>query len=211
MYSKIQMATFTRFRAAALSLRASQINACSARALSTTPAHSAYSALRNERIGRPVVQLVDPETGKLREPERLTDVVARIDKEHYYVELVNEEPPIVKIISKKDDYLKKKAAKLKAKEAKGRQMETKELQMTWGVAVGDIEHKMKKARQELERGNRVELVYAKKKRQPVPSPADQEAVVNAAVQKVEDIAMEWKARYVQKTMTVVYLQPQQSS
>ncbi|EIN10192.1 hypothetical protein PUNSTDRAFT_64372 [Punctularia strigosozonata HHB-11173 SS5] len=166
-----------------------------------------YGLPRNSKINKPIVQLVDPETGKLRDPERLSDILARIDKEKFFVELVSENPPIVKVLSKQEEYKKKKAAKLKAKEAKGKQMETKELQMTWGVAPGDVEHKMKKARQELERGNRVELVYARKKRQSMPDPAEQEATINAALQKVEDVAVEWKARDVQKTMTVVYLQP----
>jgi translation initiation factor IF-3 len=154
-------------------------------------------------IGYPVVQLVDPETDRLHPPTTLSNIVSSIDLKTHFIELVREYPnPIVKIFSKQASFEERKASKGKKKN----QMVLKEIQMTWGVASGDLAHKLRKVRQELEKGNRVDLVYAPKKGQPIPTLGEMEWRVQETLKFIQDIGKEWKSREAKGAMTVLYLQ-----
>lgn len=154
-------------------------------------------------IGYPVVQLVDPQTDRLRSPAPLADIVSSIDLKTHFVELVSESPnPIVKIISKQAQFGERKAAKTKKKN----QLELKEVQMTWGVASGDLAHKLRKVKQELEKGNRVDLVYAPKNGQVIPTAKEMEVRVQETLDYTRDVGKEWKPMEVQGAMTVIHLQ-----
>lgn len=77
--------------------------------------------------------------------------------------------------------------------------------MTWGVAPGDLAHKLKKARQELEKGNKVDIVFAPKKGQTVPGPAEMQARMSAAAEQLQDVSKERQARTAEKNMAILHL------
>lgn len=102
--------------------------------------------------------------------------------------LVSSNPaPIVKIVNKRAALERQKAEKLRAKQNKRVQ---KVIQMTWGVELGDLTHKVAKMRDELGAGNHVELVMTKKKGVPVPKPLEMEKKVNQVVEMMKDVARE---------------------
>ncbi|KAI0676718.1 hypothetical protein C8Q78DRAFT_40705 [Trametes maxima] len=160
---------------------------------------------RNSEIKFAVVRLVNPETGVLDPPSRLRDVLARVNLRTQFVELMTEQPePIVKIHDKKLLYDREKTKKLL--QVNKKPPEEKEVQLTWGVGTGDLQFKLKKVRAELEDGNRVNLVFAPKKGQVLPTPAEQENIVQEALDLLADVGKERKARTVQKQAVAVFLE-----
>ncbi|CCM03973.1 uncharacterized protein FIBRA_06129 [Fibroporia radiculosa] len=160
---------------------------------------------RNNDIPFRVVRLVDPETARLSEPQPLANIIAGLEQKREWVELVATDPdPIVKIIKSNILYNRLKAIQDKKRQNKPR--EEKEVQVTWGVSENDLEHKLKKAQEELERGNRVNLVFATRKDQPSLSPEEMAARVQESARFLAETGEEWKARDVTKHTTVVYLQ-----
>jgi translation initiation factor IF-3 len=167
-------------------------------ATSSTP-----DRIRNLDIGYPIVRLVDPETGRLCPPTALADIVSSIDLNTHFVTLVNERPdPVVKVVSKQADADKRKGVKEKGK----KQTEVKTIQLTWGVAAGDLAHKVKKVRLELEKGNRVTVVYTPKKGQRIPSPREMESRARKILELTQDIGKEWKPTEVEKATTTIHIQ-----
>ncbi|TBU27683.1 hypothetical protein BD311DRAFT_759829 [Dichomitus squalens] len=160
---------------------------------------------RNEAIRYRYVRLVNPETGALEPPTLLRNILPTLDRKTQYLELVNENPePIVKIINTKMLYARGKAKK--ERQQQNRPPEEKELQLTWGVGMGDLQFKLRKAREDLLDGNRVTLIFAIKKGQKVPSPPEQQAMIEEAVRLLEDVGRERKERAVQKHMTALFLE-----
>ncbi|KAI0352747.1 hypothetical protein OH77DRAFT_756278 [Trametes cingulata] len=160
---------------------------------------------RNEEIKHTVVRLVNPETGVLDPPASLRQILSRTDRQRYYVELVQDKPePIVKIFDKKLLYDREKAQKVL--KASKKPPEEKEVQLTWGVGSGDLQFKLKKARTELEEGNHVNLVFAPKRGQKVPTPAEQEKLVEEALSILADVGKERRGRAVQKQAVAVFLE-----
>lgn len=162
--------------------------------------------LRDDKIPHRLVQLVDPATKHLLPLRPLAELLASIDRKTQFVELVAEHPaPIVKIIEKKAAYEKRKEQKRRAKEVKRRNIQ-KEVQLTWGVALGDLEHKLKKVRSDLEKGYRVDLVFAPKSGHELPSPTEMQNRADKTVALLSDVAKEWKPRETRKTMIAIYFQ-----
>ncbi|KAI0772510.1 hypothetical protein BD413DRAFT_474401 [Trametes elegans] len=160
---------------------------------------------RNEDIPYSVVRLVNPETGGLDPPARLQSILDRLDRKRQFLELVVREPePIVKIFDSKLLYDRGRAKKLA--QATNRPPEEKEVQLTWGVGAGDLQFKLRKVRAELEDGNRVNLVFAPKKGQKVPAPAEQERIVQEVLDLLADVGKERRARTVQKQIVAVFLE-----
>ena len=87
----------------------------------------------------------------------------------------------------------------------GGSVQEKEIQMTWGIGPSDLQHKMKKAREALEQGHRISIVYAPKKGQALPSPADMKQRVEEAIEALSDIGQEWKTPDVRPQTTVIYM------
>ncbi|KAI0366195.1 hypothetical protein BV20DRAFT_662166 [Pilatotrama ljubarskyi] len=160
---------------------------------------------RNEEIKYSVVRLADPKTGALEPPAPLRQILSRIDRKQQFLELVTDKPePVVRIFDKKLLYDREKAKKLI--QANKRPPEEKEVQLTWGVASGDMQFKLRKVLAELEEGNRVNLVIAPKKGQKLPSPAEQEKLIQEVLSFVADVAKERKERTVQKQAVAIFLE-----
>lgn len=157
----------------------------------------------NDDIRYEYVQIVNEE-GKLDPPVSLATVLANINHKKFFVQLATDEQPIVKILNKDEEY-KKAKARAKAKKAANRAPEQKEIQMSWGVAAGDLGHKLDKVRKELEKFNRVDLVFAPKKKQPLPDPDERAAKVAEVLETLRDVGVEWKPRTFQKALMMLHL------
>ncbi|KZT12671.1 uncharacterized protein LAESUDRAFT_10873 [Laetiporus sulphureus 93-53] len=214
------MAFPTAFRIARVSNACHILESCHA-----GPSQSAYAAfhstarrfaketevktegrLRNENIPYQIVRLVNPETSRLDEPVRLSEILKTIDRRREWVELVSDTPenPVVKIIKGSAVYSKMLERKEKSRENRPR--EEKEFQMTWGIASADLGHKLKKVREHLEKGGRANVVYTSKKGQAQPTPQEMEARLNETVTLLEGVGKEWKTRDTTRTTAVMYLQ-----
>ncbi|KAJ1308301.1 hypothetical protein OPQ81_004014 [Rhizoctonia solani] len=131
---------------------------------------------KNDAIPYTHVRLVNSETNRLEPETKLKDLLASIDLEANFVQLVSTDPPdggkpLVKIINKHDAAQKERDQKAKKKEQKkaasGR--ESKEIQLSWNVEPGDLKHKLSKVIKELEKKNRVTISFIPKKGSPVPT------------------------------------------
>lgn len=126
----------------------------------------------DDKIPHSMVQLRNSETGRLEPPCQLVDLLATTNLSAHRVELIAESPqPIVRIITR--DFAKQlhKSDKSRVKELKKKQGGRKQLQMTWGVAGGDLARKVSKARSYLDESHDVDIVLSKKRGVPAPPPA----------------------------------------
>lgn len=164
---------------------------------------------KDEDIKHNRVQVVNAE-GKLEPPIPLATILASLDRKKYFVQLVTDNQPIVKILDKQEAYKKAKALK-RAKKAADRGPEEKEIQMTWGVATGDLSHKMDKVRTELEKKNRVSLIFAPKKGQPVPPPNERDEKMNEILEMLKDIGQESRPRTVLRSHLTLHLEARRTN
>ena len=154
-----------------------------------------------------LVRLVDSESGSLRPLAPLRTILESIDRKTYHVELLTESPdPIVKIVNTKEARDKYKDLKKRARAAARAQVR-KEIQVTWGVAAGDLAHKLEKVRQELVGGKKVDLIFASKKGQVVPTKQEMDTRLKGHLETLADVGKEYLPREVRKAATVLYLKP----
>jgi translation initiation factor IF-3 len=163
---------------------------------------------RNEGIKYQHVRLVDAVTKRLTGPQRLSEILNEINRKEKYVELVSAEEgstPIVKIMDQKEQYRKEKRLKLRAREV-AMNNRHKEVQLTWGSTPSDMGHKLERVRQELEKGLKVDLVFAPKKGQVLPRPAERQMQIQEILDMMADVGKEWKEQESGRTLTAVFLQ-----
>ncbi|KAJ4484401.1 hypothetical protein C8J55DRAFT_379607, partial [Lentinula edodes] len=136
----------------------------------------------------------------------LRDLLAKVDKEVSYVELQAAEPlAVVKIIDKKEAAARRKQAKEQQK-MNAKKNVKKEFQFTWGMAIGDLEHKLDRAKAELKRGSRVDLVFAPKSGQKSPPMAQMRERMQLIADKVADVGVEWKSRELSRGIGALFVQ-----
>ncbi|GAA5881947.1 hypothetical protein JCM16303_003479 [Sporobolomyces ruberrimus] len=135
------------------------------------PVQKGSKVLRDEDIPHRTVVLVDPATKSLLPPSTLSSLLAALDRDRYAIQLVDpaNDPPICKILDKKEAYQKAKDKKAKDAERAATQVanaggELKEVHLTWVVSEHDLEHKLKKGRELLAKGNRLLVGLSDKKR-----------------------------------------------
>ncbi|KAK9717256.1 hypothetical protein K7432_006344 [Basidiobolus ranarum] len=134
------------------------------RSLSSTSTHLAVKESRprrDEEIDSNFIQFID-ETGKMQGVVTKEQALHGIDREMYFLVEVDPttKPPICRIVSKKQLYEKKKEAKSKNKTAP--EAVLKEVQIGASVSIHDLEHKLKKSGEILEKGNRLQVVISNK-------------------------------------------------
>jgi len=185
------------------------------------------SPLINNNIPYTYVRIVDLETRKPLPPQLLTDVVDNLATESkqaggplqtfvtQFAQLVA--PPseatggyaLVKIVGRREAAARERAQRAKA-QASRRATEEKEIQFAWGIGTADVQHKLRKARQELERGVRVQLVFARKTTggtgRDAGTKAKQLTLVTQVIEALADVGKEWRVRDEQRNMVVIYLQ-----
>ncbi|KIK55380.1 hypothetical protein GYMLUDRAFT_47935 [Collybiopsis luxurians FD-317 M1] len=210
------MATFLAFRSAAKRICASQklrvhtsaaLPPTSTRRLHvSTPNQSRYHKPRDEKIPFAEVHLADRDNdGKLVKTP-LKDLLAKINHKTTYIELQVSEPlPIVQIVDREEAAERKKLAKERQKQSAKKNVK-KEFQFTWGMAVGDMEHRLGRVRAELRKGARVDLVFAPKGGQRAPPVNEMREKMRGIAEKVADVGVEWKASELQRGIGAIFVQ-----
>ncbi|KAL1305608.1 hypothetical protein AAFC00_007209 [Neodothiora populina] len=97
--------------------------------------------------------------------------------------------PTCRIISKKDQYLAEKARRKQqtlVKKASG-EANTKIIELSWAIDSNDLSHRLKRVKEFLEDGKRVEVVIAKKKGGRKATPEECQGVVQKVKEAVEAI------------------------
>ncbi|KAF8239501.1 hypothetical protein L208DRAFT_1237167 [Tricholoma matsutake] len=205
------MSTFLAFRNAAFSLlrlRVPHVHRPAFRAVQSSASPKSDKPLRNEQIKHRIVRLVDPVTNRLKASEPLRDLLLTLDRKKKYIELVSAEKdsiPIVKIVDQKEAFAKEKDLKLRARVA-AMSNRHKEIQLTWGSTSSDMAHKLERVREELENGFKVDLVFAPKRGQILPKPAERQMQIQEIVDMMADVGREWKSRDEGRTITAIFLQ-----
>jgi translation initiation factor IF-3 len=119
---------------------------------------------RDDEIKAWSVALVN-EDGRLEDPRPTYDILQSIDrKTQSLVTVAAGEPgvpPICKIMDKKE---MREAEKARAKAARGSGVTTKTIELNWAIDDNDLGHRLKRAKDFLQKGNRVEFMMAAKKR-----------------------------------------------
>ena len=136
---------------------------------------------RDGGIRAPEIQMVGPNNA-LQPPRSLRESLAAIDRSTHFIMQVGEkvhpryadapEPdegqrdtrpkiPVCKVI---DKLAYRQAEIVKAKSKKPTSIPTKEVELNWTIAPHDLEHRLKKMKEFLNDGRRVEVVFGKKRR-----------------------------------------------
>ncbi|KAI6168872.1 hypothetical protein EDD17DRAFT_1683659 [Pisolithus thermaeus] len=159
----------------------------------------------NDKIPYAFVRVVDPETDKLSPTKQsLQTLLSSLDLKQWIVELVAAKPePIVRILDRKEAFQKYKEQRKAMKKGTKSGEAAKEIQLTWATASGDVSHKLAKARSFLEKGCKVDIVFARKKGQPSVTPKEMQARLQDVASELEDVSKEWKVREVTSTMRVI--------
>ena len=165
---------------------------------------------KNLQIPYNVVQVQDAD-GTLHHPHKLVKIMEGVDTTTHVVRLVSEHPPTVRILTRVEDEMARIERKMKKKiqeGKKGRAAETMELRFKWVTSGADFEHKLAKARAELEDGGRrVELSFGGKKGQRWPTMEEQHEVLQNVVDRLADVGTEWQGRDFKAGAVRLSLQP----
>lgn len=194
--------------------------------------------LRDSDIRIPFVRLVDPTSHELGPPLPLRQVIDHAQRlsaiapddaaasedvtaedgaakkkstkygRKYAVELVASQPEaVVKLVDLQEEYHRLKDEHKKKRDGP-KMVEEKEVQMTWSVAAGDLEHKLRKVREALNEGDRVAIGFSRKKGQIVLKREEMQMKMQELVDKLEPIAVEYKQRaFTTSSTALIYLKP----
>jgi translation initiation factor IF-3 len=120
---------------------------------------------RDDEITAWSVTVVDADQ-KLSEPRLTSAVLESFDhKTHSLVVVVPGEegvPPICKIVNKKKEWAAAKAKK--RQQSSGGAAPSKTLELNWAIEHGDLQHRLQRMRDFLEKGFKLEIVLAPKRR-----------------------------------------------
>ncbi|ESK93124.1 hypothetical protein Moror_8847 [Moniliophthora roreri MCA 2997] len=160
---------------------------------------------KNEKIKFSWVKLVDPETGALVDTT-MSKILANLDKKTHFAELQTAAPfPVVKLISKAEAHERRKKEKELKKNVAKRNLH-KEYQFTWSMADNDLTRKLKRARDDLSNGGRVDIVFAPKSRQRGPPYSEMTQRMKSILEELSDVGSEWKKMEIRRGMAVIFIQ-----
>ncbi|TXT09113.1 hypothetical protein VHUM_02587 [Vanrija humicola] len=169
--------------------------------------------LRNDEIPFAKVQLVD-EDNKLGDPTSLKLILKTFDPTVDFLKLVQISPPIVKIINIEEDKARQREYEARVRLSRRMAIEDKELQVPWHAAVGDLQHKAATARSLIEKGDRVQLVFARRaggSKTRWVSDEEKEQIVALFADTLSPVATRWKPDdRSRKAIWVSYWQPLES-
>ncbi|ORX57397.1 hypothetical protein DM01DRAFT_1334023 [Hesseltinella vesiculosa] len=142
---------------------------------------------RDEEITSKYVNYVDNE-GQLHERQLLDRVLSSFDRSLYFLVEVNAsaKPPVCRLFDKKHLFEKQKASKKKPKQV---EHITKEVTFGWNVSEHDMGHKLNKAVQFLDKGNRVKIEIKHKKGQQRLDKVSQEEVIAQVKDYLQDFKL----------------------
>jgi translation initiation factor IF-3 len=134
---------------------------------------------RDDEIKSWSVSLVDEE-GKLQDPRSTADILSSIDRKKFSLCIVVPGepgvPPICKIQSKEKLREAEKARQKAERNSRGGTA-NKTMELNWAIDRHDLGHRMDKLKGFLEKGWKVEVVCAKKRKGKTATPEDAEALV----------------------------------
>lgn len=160
---------------------------------------------RGAKIGLKRVHVQDPSSG-LVGPLQSLDELLESTKDEYIVELIEENPPIVKLLDIKEARAATLEERLRAKR-KGGTEDLKEAQLTWTIDPADEAHRLQKVREDLEKGNvKFDLTFQTKKKQKPPPRSEMQAKIEGIAESLEDVAKQWKPYEITYTSATLYLQ-----
>jgi translation initiation factor IF-3 len=168
---------------------------------------------RNWEIPFETVQLVG-EDKKLSEPLPLQPILESIDMATESVICVQAEPPVVKIVNNADEKRKERERDERIRLSKRLAIDDKELQMGWGAADGDVQHKIDTAVDLLKKGDRVHIVFALRassggKKQRVPDERKMQ-ILEMFEEGVADVAKKWKDDEQSRGLWIQHWTPKES-
>ncbi|KKY27799.1 putative translation initiation factor [Diplodia seriata] len=147
----------------------------------------------DEEIASIYVNVVDEE-GVFRPGERLTHVLAAMDRvTNHLVQLSpplegSEHPfPVCKVVSK-SALREEERAKARLRTRKTIDDLTKTIELNWAVSANDLQHWLKRLKEFLEEGRRVEVVMGPKKRGRKATPEEAEHVLQSVKETVAEVA-----------------------
>ena len=162
---------------------------------------------KNGQIPYEIVQVLDPD-GTLHHPTRLTKLLESIDPTTHLVRLVKDHPPTVRVLTQLEEKMRKLQTKAEKKVSESkRRIANKEAQFSWFTSGTDFEHKLAKARAELQKGDvRLDVVFNPK--QGVKNPTRDEMHQNLAqvVDALADVGNEWRERDFRRGSVRIFLQ-----
>ncbi|ODN78370.1 hypothetical protein L202_04011 [Cryptococcus amylolentus CBS 6039] len=179
----------------------------SSRAPPSAPPPTSTIGLRDSAIPHRTVRLATP-TG-LSQPQSLSSILPTYDPSHHSLILVSTDGPhaIVKLVSRAEEREKEKEREDKERVKRKMGMEEKEVQVSWQSAKGDLEHKLDTAKGLLEKGDRVQVVFANRKRGDPVGDAQKKQVVDLFDAALGEVGKKWKNDDVNKGLWVLYYNP----
>lgn len=165
--------------------------------------------VRNANIPYSIVTVVENDGKLAPEPVHLSQLLKEVDLNNFFIELVSEQPsPLVKIKNKKDVYA---IEKTRAKQLKTSRTVIKELQFSWAISMGDLQHKLAKAASYLDKGNRVDITFLPKANQPSLSRSERDRISGQIREGLRHVGKEGqppRERYQELTMYFYPIQKQ---
>ncbi|KAI9572406.1 hypothetical protein HD554DRAFT_2015090, partial [Boletus coccyginus] len=159
----------------------------------------------NRHIPFDHVYVLDPDTNKLSlTKQSLESLLALAAPQRRIVELVASAPkPIVRVTTRSE--IEGRYREMRRALRKGARLgeEPKEVQLTWGVARADLEHKLRKAGRDLEKGYRVVVAVTMKKRHRPSSRQELVAFADEISTTLAEVAEEWKEREITERLMVL--------
>jgi len=172
---------------------------------SATPEPKAAQRLPADVLIRDREILIAGEDSKLTGPHNTSRVLQSLDLDTQSLRMVSRAPPnptgdqpqyaICRIVDKRLEKEREKEQEKARKETARRLARIKELELNWAIASHDLGHKMKQMKGFLEKGYKVEVIFAKKRGSRMATRDEAEALVKAVRDVVAEVrgAKEWKA------------------
>ncbi|GKT40792.1 translation initiation factor RLI1 [Colletotrichum spaethianum] len=158
----------------------------------------------DEMIRDREILVVDDDTNKLTGPHNTHRVLQSIDPETQSLRMVLRPPPnptgnqrryaICRIVDKRVEKEREKAHEKAKKETARKLARVKELELNWAIAPHDLGHRMRQLKSFLEKGYKVEVLFAKKKGSRIATRDEAQTLVQAVRDAVAEVrgAKEWK-------------------
>lgn len=158
-------------------------------------------------IPHPVVRLIGPDG--LLPPQRLASILPTYSTSTHTLTLVSVdgEYPVVKLVNKAQERDRAKEKGEKSKVKRKISMEEKEVQVSWQSAKGDLGHKLEMAKGILEKGDRVQVVFANRRRAEPINERQKEEIVAMFEGTLEEVGKKWKEDDKNRGLWVLYYNP----
>ncbi|KAA8568021.1 hypothetical protein EYC84_008445 [Monilinia fructicola] len=140
---------------------------------------------RDDDITAPFLRLKNAEQ-RLEPPRSTAEILKRVNRKTHMLQIITMgkegEVPIARIVDKKEAHLQKKQ-----KKGKNPASVVKTIEMNWAIEKNDLGHRLGKMRDFLEKGNKVEVLLAGRKKGRKATIEEAEEVVRRIREFVEEI------------------------